>query len=432
MYKNEVTASDNGALAVLEPPTRTPANRGLVDSRPSERSTPVVTKSREPGRKFLAAAGGNPPPFVVARGEDSLKVFDEVLKHTGFFEQLEKLLLDSGKRRETFEIACKVDFLHATRKEDPPVSYVDPKLVAHLFNQILDRGFRLVRVVEKTNELSRYLKFREAQEAGRLLGYDESCYELRDLSKELVPTDFGAPLGLAPTGKTWLNADCRIVFAKNRTHESLGAALILYNLLSTLASPTDLLSFERDIKPEEILLGTVQAMPVHYAIIDAVYSRDGSVGSGGPFDLLTDPDGNKRGGGEVHKTDIILGGRDYLAVEAAGRRMQGLAPAGSEFFKMIRRSTGYAPPKEVNDLPVYEGWNSLGAQIQEVLDIDKPVEAYRFGLWQILQNTDLELFPAQPGGWLAHQLTSQVETYLEEVRARQGGDSVTAADPGAA
>ncbi|HMB69779.1 MAG TPA: hypothetical protein VKU85_10725, partial [bacterium] len=113
---------------------------------------------------------GNPPPFVVARGEDHLQVLDEALKYTGFFDRLEDLLAESGKRRETFEIVAHVDFMNGVRKEDEPSSYVDPRLVRHLFDALLDRGYRLLRVLGTRNELSRYQRNRSVKEVGNALG----------------------------------------------------------------------------------------------------------------------------------------------------------------------------------------------------------------------------------------------------------------------
>jgi hypothetical protein len=410
-------------VAVLEVPRRPPRDSAgsEVETKPSR----PATGSRFPSGMFLAK--GSPPPFVVARGEDPFKVFDEALKHTRFFERLEELLLQSGKRREAFEIVAKVDFLNASRKEENPVSYVDPRLVSHLFNQLLDRGFRLLRVVEKRNDISRYQRCRSVKEVGQALGYDESCYELRDLADELWPVDFGDSLGLMPTGRTWKNADCRIVIAKNRSDEMFGPALLFYNLVSSLAVPTNLVLLERGVELERIVLGSMQTMPAHFGIVEALYSRDGTPGEGGAYELLTDPEGHAPEKGAVHKTDTIIAGQDFLAVEAAGEKMQGFNPLDSEILKLLRRTTGYRLPTEIDDLPTYPGWQSLGLQIREILDVGKPAEAYRYGLHQVLQEMDPKVFPRQPGGWAHVHLREKAETYLEEVQKQRGG-SVAAAD----
>jgi hypothetical protein len=219
-----------------------------------------------------------PRPVVVARGDEALRVFAETLKHSGFFEAIENAQLKSGKRRELFEVTCKVDFLRGVRQEPEPVSYVDPKLVTHLFNELLDRGFRILRVVEVRGELSRYLQRRSVKEVGKALGYDESCYELRDLADELTPIDLGAA-GRRATGRIWKAADFRIVFAKNRTDEAFGPALALWNVWHTLATPTDLIALEYGIDPSEFTLAMVEKCPVHFALIDAIHARDGSPGS---------------------------------------------------------------------------------------------------------------------------------------------------------
>jgi hypothetical protein len=195
---------------------------------------------------------------VVARGEDAIRVFSETLKHSGFFEAIENAQIKSGKKRELFEVACKVDFMRGVRLESEPVSYVDPKLVTHLFNELLDRGFRILRVVEVRGELSRYLQRRSVKEVGKALGYDESCYELKDLGDELQPIDLGAPLNRRATGRVWKQADFRIVFAKNRTDEYFGPALVLWNLWHVLASPTDLVSAEYGVDPGDFAVAMLE------------------------------------------------------------------------------------------------------------------------------------------------------------------------------
>jgi hypothetical protein len=370
---------------------------------------------------------GNPPPFVVARGDDHRKVLDEALKYTGFFDHLEELLARSGKRREAFEIVAKVDFMHGVRSEDPPVSYVDPQVVKQIFNELLDRGFRLLRVVASRNELSRYQCNRDVADVGRALGYDESCYELKDLASGLVPTYLGSSLGLHASGLLWQRADCRICIAKNRTDEIFGPALLLYNVFNSLPVPTELVVIERGLNPGEYVMAALQEMPVHFSIIEALHSRDGSPGGGDALELLRDEEGNVPATPEALATNTILAGTDLFAVEAAGQRMQGQDPLEDPwFFRQLRRTAGYKIPAEVDKLPVHSGWRSLGTQIRNVLDLEKPAETRRYSLWQLISHTDSRLFPPQPGGHQRHRLKGQVDKYFKELRETRGHEAISA------
>ena len=378
-----------------------------------------------PERRPLAApapipARAGPRPFVVARGEDPIRVFSETLKHSGFFDAIENAQIKSGKKRELYEVACKVDFMRAVRVESEPVSYVDPRLVKHLFSELLDHGFRILRVVEVRNELSRYLKVRSVKEVGKALGYDESCYELRDLADELAPVDLGAA-GRRATGRLWKAADFRIVFAKNRTDEAFGPALALWNVWRTLATPTDLIALEYGIDPGEFALAMLEKLPVHFALIDSTFARDGSPGNVFPYEALRDGEGPAIDGAQLHRPGTVIAGTDVLAVESAGQRMQGLDPtADPVFLKRLRKATGWKPPAEVDGLPTFPGWKGIGSRIRDLLGPEKLADNSRVALLATLAQADPRLFPPQPSAFQQIRLRVKVEQIAEELRRRRG------------
>jgi hypothetical protein len=372
-----------------------------------------------------------PRPVVVARGEDSTRVFNETLKHSGFFDAIENAQLKSGKKRELFEVVCKVDFMRGVRLEPEPVSYVDPKLVAQLFNELLDRGFRILRVVESRNELARYLSHRSVKEVGKALGYDESCYELKDLGDELAPVDLGTA-GRRATGRVWKQADFRIVFAKNRTDEALGPALVVWNVVHTLATPTDLIALEYGIDPGDLAIALLEKLPVHFALIDAVHSRDGSPGNVFPYELLRGADGAGGEGAQVHRLGTVLAGADVLAVEAAGHKMQGLDPiADPVALQKLRKAAAWKPPAEVDALPTFPGWKGIGSRIRGLIGADKVVEGTRLGILAALAQADGRLFPPLASGWQALRLRQKVETFVDELRRRHGVAVAASSGPSA-
>ncbi len=363
---------------------------------------------------------GAPRPFVVARGEDATKVFGETLKHSGFYEAVENAQLKSGKRRELFEVVCKVDFMRGVRKEAEPVSYVDPKLVAQLFNGLLDRGFRILRVVETRGELSRYLSRRSVKQVGAALGYDESCYELRDLADELQPVDVGA-LGKRATGRYWKQADFRIVFAKNRTDEHWGPALALWNVWHTLATPTDLVSLEYGVDAGDLTLALLDKLPVHFALIDAVHSRDGAAAGVFPYEVLRALDPQAPDAPQVHRLGTVIAGVDVLAVEAAGHKLQGVDPLLDPMcLRRLRKAAGWKAPAEVEGLPIYPGWKGVGNRIREAIGVEKPADALRLALCSMLLQADTRLFPPHASAYQALRLRQKVEAFAQELRRRHG------------
>jgi hypothetical protein len=371
-------------------------------------------------------------PFVVARGEDAIRVFSETLKHSGFFETIENAQVKSGKRRELFEVACKVDFMRAVRPENDPVSYVDPKLVAHLFNQLLDRGFRILRVVETKNELSRYLTNRSVKSVGKAIGYDESCYELKDLADDLVPLDLGPAVGRRATGRVWRQADFRIVFAKNRTDELFGPALVLWNVFHTLATPTDLVALEYGVDAGDFALAMLEKVPVHFSLIDAIHARDGSPGNVFPYEVLRNGDGSAAPveGAQVHRLGTVIAGAEALAVEAAGQKMQGLDPLADPIaLKKLRKVTGWKAPAEVDGLPTFPGWKGIGTRIRDTLGTEKPAENTRLSVLATLSQADLRLFPPHASGYQAIRLRQRVGSAMDELRRRFGAPPSAVAGP---
>jgi hypothetical protein len=417
-------AASRPVAAVAAPETVAP--RALAPA-----PAPAPVEKRAVVNAPLSPVRAGPRPFVVARGEDPIRVFSETLKHSGFFETIENAQIKSGKRRELYEVACKVDFMRAVRVESEPVSYVDPRLVKHLFDQLLDRGFRILRVVEVRNDLARYLVHRSVKEVGKALGYDESCYELRDLADELVPIDLGVA-GKRTTGRLWKSADFRIVFAKNRTDEAFGPALALWNVWHTLATPTDLIALESGIDPAEFTLAMLEKCPVHFALIDAIHARDGSPGNVVPYDALRDAEG-AGDGSQIHRPGTILAGSEVLAVEAAGQRMQGIDPSTDPvFLARLRKATGWRPPAEVEGLPQYPGWKGIGTKIRDAFGADKFAENTRLGLFTALSQADGRLFSPQPSAFQQIRLRQKVEQWVDDLRRRRGlapaGLPVTSSD----
>jgi len=409
--------------AAIEPPK--PAGPRVLEPARAESilrplpSPPTAVRS-------LEAASANvqrTSPFVVACGEDCFRVFDEALRHTGFFDALERRLGESKKRRENFEIAAMVDFLNATRREEAPVSYVDPKLVNYLFNRLLDSGFRILRVVETRNELTRLCRNRSPKVAGNALGFDESCYEIRDLGDDLFPMNFGEA-GKKATGRGWKDADFRIVFAKNRIDLLFGPTMVFYNLLSTLAVPPLLVALEQGLDPAAFVLGSFKELPVHYALVDAFNSMDGTFSAAGLYELIRDADGNVPGGPDYVRTNTIIAGQDLLAVEYAGHKLQGLDPLEDKWIMpRLRRASGYRPPAEIDNLPVFPGWRGYGNKLRSALEGNRPMDLYKVGLWLQFCQSDPVAFPPQAGGYMHARLLKSYEQCLAQVK-RARGDTV--------
>src|SRR5262249_61491098 len=99
----------------------------------------------------------------------------------------------------------------------------------------------------------------------------------------------------------------------------------LWNVWHTLATPTDLIALEYGIDPAEFTLAMLEKVPVHFALIDAIHSRDGSPGNVVPYDALRDGEGGSDGA-QIHRLGTSLARNELLAGEPAGQAKQAARP----------------------------------------------------------------------------------------------------------
>ncbi len=128
----------------------------------------------------------------------------------------------------------------------------DPSLVEVLIDFLCDRGFVDVAVVGAADTSALWADNRDLHALSDLLGYQfvtpqKRTYDIVDLADAVDETVF--PLGSALHGtgisRTWIDADIRIVFAKNRTDEEAGYALGLDTLIGVLPLADKTLHYRR-------------------------------------------------------------------------------------------------------------------------------------------------------------------------------------------
>ena len=73
------------------------------------------------------------------------------MEASGFFDNVEAVLGESGKSRDQFLIAIKPNIMTAAIREDPSPGYTDPQLVEFRIGQLRDEGFQEIAVVEARN-----------------------------------------------------------------------------------------------------------------------------------------------------------------------------------------------------------------------------------------------------------------------------------------
>jgi uncharacterized protein (DUF362 family) len=320
--------------------------------------------------KLPPAPSSGPAHVVVASGaaDQKFQCLDRVLAETGFFELLERQWTASGKARDSFRVVIKPNFMFMHSKLDPS-TYTDPELVVWLVDRIAARGFTAIALVESQTTYGNYYLGRDVLSVAEYLGYRaDRNYRIVDLTKEMVPYNYGGRLGHHFVGPTWRDADFRISFAKNKTHIFCNYTLTLKNVYGTLPMQNKLCEYHTQREYDWPTIETLKHFPVHFGLVDAYLSGDGQ------FGVITDPHPNP--------TNTILGGENLLAVDWVGAKKMGLDPDDpmiGRFLPLAERAFGKPEVHCTDDLSVYPRWKNVSPIFTYALDILE--EAYAFSNW---------------------------------------------------
>ena len=288
--------------------------------------------------------------------EDKFRALDQVLEETGFYDILERKWKGSGKKKEDFLIAVKPNFMMTYNKIDES-TYTDPELVEHLLNELHDREYTNLALVESRNTYGLYFDKRGVAEVADYVGYRHKNYRIHDLTDEREEFDYGGPLGRHFSGPTWRDADFRISFAKNKTHSFCYYTLTLKNIYGTLPLENKLLEYHRKREFDWPTIEALKHFPVHYGIIDAFISADG------PMGVISDVRPNL--------TKTLIGGEKIVAVDWVGAQKMGLNPLKSRFMKIAVHEFG-SPEGQIEligDGTLYRPWKNVHPFLADILGL---------------------------------------------------------------
>jgi len=262
---------------------------------------------------------------AAVKGEDKFKILDTSLEQSGFLENLNSKLASSGKNKTDFSVVIKPNLMMFTHVEDPVATYTDPDLVEHLVDLIRQQGFRNLKVVESQNCFGNWYLHREVLHVAQVAGFspEDHGYEFIDLTENSVPHKYnGRWLNSDDDiiGKSWMNADYRVSFAKNKTHIEDYYTLTLKNIYGT--NPMQDKMYEYHAKREwyGVTFDMLKSFHPDFGIIDAFYSSDGPLGFKGTF--------------TPKPTRMILASPSLIAVDMVGSKMMGLKPKTSTLMTL--------------------------------------------------------------------------------------------------
>jgi len=306
-----------------------------------------------------------PTKVVALKGEDKCALLDDVLAEAGFFEVLERRFRESGKSKDNFAVVIKPNFMFMHSKKDHS-SYTDPELVEALIDRVVDRGFANVAVVEAQSTYGNYYKNREVLKVAEYIGYStEKNYRIVDLTEEMVRYDYGGRLGNHFVGPTWRDADFRVSFAKNKTHTCCNYTLTLKNVYGTLPVQNKLEAYHAKRRYDWPTIETLKHFPVHFGLIDAVYSADGQ------FGVVTDP--------TPRHTKTIIGGENLIAIDWVGAKKMGLDPDDPKvgrYLPLAVKAFGRPTVDWVGDKSEYDPWVNVSQFFTASLDVVEELYAF--------------------------------------------------------
>jgi uncharacterized protein (DUF362 family) len=330
---------------------------------------------------------------VIESGKDRSKfdLLDAALEEVGFKELIDDECGRRGKLKNEFVVLIKPN-LAMFFKDD--VLITDPQLVEHLVDKLHDLEYPNVVLGEAQNAFSKWLDNREIANIAKQAGYRFKTpkgkeYGFVDLSEGEMGGDFPEEYSLSdipsdkpsdkPISKCWVEADFRISFAKNKTHEEYYYTLCLKNLLGVLPKRNKHFDYHSRLKVFDVCLELHRKYPAHFNIIDAYVSSHGSVGA-----QMASP----------IKTETIIAGTHTILVDWVGALKMGLDPYLSPLNKKALKVIKLPPMYQVvGSLAPYEGWRNVHPMIADsFLRLDE-AEFFRDLLWPGSFDNDSQKFP---------------------------------------
>jgi uncharacterized protein (DUF362 family) len=305
----------------------------------------------------------------VATGDDKFRLLDEVLEEARFYRVLDKCFQETRKSKEDFSMVIKPNFMFMHSKKDIS-TYTDPELVEALVDRIAEHGFTNITVVESQSTLGNYYSNRDVVTVAKYIGYStDKNYRIVDLTEEMVPYDYGSRLEQHFVGPTWRDADFRISFAKNKTHVFCHYTLTLKNVYGTLPMQNKIKEYHWKREYDWPTIEALKHFPVHFGLIDAIYSADGQ------FGVIVDP--------TPRHTKTMIAGENLMAVDWVGARKMALNPDDPKVGRFLPLAwEAFGKPESINwvgDKSAYAPWENVSEVFIKSLDIIE--EAFAFSDW---------------------------------------------------
>jgi uncharacterized protein (DUF362 family) len=359
--------------------------RSKVPAAPAaEKKAPQSGKNRR--KHSLRHTAAHEASVVIVNQNPRLgapALLEDTLLKAGFWECIKCRQAQTGKQGTAFRIVIKPDLeIFAPNAS----TGTDPGLVEYLISLLYGRGYENVSIVDGVGSSDCWLENREPTILADLAGYryltaDGKPYSIVNLNENLVDAGFGPDTVLfgSSLGAQWLEADFRISFAKNKTHQEYGYSLGLRSIISVLPLRDKEYHYFHRLPPADVCRELLEKTPINFAIIDAIVSNHGSDGI-----FRSNP----------ITTNTIIAGENIIVGDFAGACKMGLDPYLSSINSGVLRQSGLPENYDIQgDLTPYAGWQNIPMALSDsVRRRNRSVMASRLAqTW--LQTVDRDVFP---------------------------------------
>jgi uncharacterized protein (DUF362 family) len=264
---------------------------------------------------------------------DAGQALARLLERAGLFESLERKRGAGARAAERFRIAVKPNLMGRPG--------TDPRLVEQLLSALRERGYSDLAIVESRTSRD---SDRTVATAAREAGYSGEGYRIVDLSEEPVAFDYGSVLRRASIGRTWLEADYRITFAKAKPQSRCFFSGCLANLLGVLPEPDKLSHYAGPRHAfYECCVLVADRLRVDFALMDASHA------------------------------DELLASTSPFAVDWVAGEKMGLDPGLNPVLHEALLRWGRVHLKRRGNVTPWEGWRNVRPATVVVLDLLEPL-----------------------------------------------------------
>ncbi len=276
---------------------------------------------------------------------DKYSLLEQVLGQARFFQILEDHWKKSGKEKRDFRIVIKPNLTMMLRRSDVG-TYTDPFLVIHFLRLLLTRGYENLAVVESQNLYGNWFENRAVLQVAARAGYLEETrlpelgrarqseihvqgagvnagIPLVDMTLETVLCELGDPVGKIPVGRTWVEADFRVSFAKMKTHFYSDYSLAIKNIYGCLPLQDKVRAYHCRRVVGLWTAHLIKKFPIHFSIADGYSAADGWLGV--------------KMKAIARKPHTIMAGEDILAVDRLGASLMGVNAEKTIMFENLAR-----------------------------------------------------------------------------------------------